>query len=143
MEFTQAKISNKKKFSLKFLFLIFIVILLLYAIYWICFKETPFLNSESPNKVNKIEINEYGNSLWNGAPKINIYFKNHADKVLDKQQIKVGNKMRENGKDQYKITWTNDEQVKITMRYEHATEIVTYNFRKKELRQSSTLERNF
>ncbi|MEH7604452.1 MULTISPECIES: hypothetical protein [Priestia] len=144
MELAQSKTSNKKrrKFSFKFVIIIF-VILILYMIYAMYFKETPFLKSESPNKINQVEIMEYGNGLWNGPQKVNIYFKNPAKKILDKEQVKVANTMRRNGQNQYELKWESDQQIKITMKYEHATEIVRYNFSTQEIRRSSALEQNF
>lgn len=64
MEFNRAEVNNKKKRKLSFKLLgIVFIILILYIIYWMHFKETPFLISESPNKINEVEINEYENSL--------------------------------------------------------------------------------
>lgn len=145
MAFTQAEVKNKKRrklLSFKILGIIFII-LFLYMIYWIYFKETPFLTSESPNKGNQVEINEYGNSLWNGPHKVNVYFKNHSKTIVDKEQIKVANTMRQNAQNQYELNWQNDKQIKITMRYEHRTEVIQYDFGIQEMKRSSALEQNF
>lgn len=145
MEFTQAEVKNKKRrklLSFKLLGVLFII-LILYMIYWMYFKETPFLTSESPNEVNQIEIDAYGNSLWNGPHKVNVYFKDQSRTIVDKEQIKVANTMRQNGQNQYELNWQNDKQIKITMRYEHKTEVIRYDFSTQEIQRSSALEQNF
>ena len=119
-----------------------VIILVLYVIYWSSVEKISFLKGHSPNKINQVEIFEIGHGIWNGPNLVKIYLKNHRGTIVAEEYISVSNFFRNNGEDQYKIDWEDDNKVKITMSYEAETKTVEYNFETREIKKSIKPEPN-
>ena len=142
---TKKEINKTKKFiSRKILriCIVIIIVLVLYVIYWSSIEKIAFLEDHSPNKINQVEIFEIGHGMWNGSNLVKIYIKNYRGTIVAKEYISVSNFFRDHSKDQYKIDWENDFQVKITIRYEVNTKTLEYNFETREIKKSIKPESN-
>ncbi|MFP7486373.1 hypothetical protein SFC65_19605 [Priestia filamentosa] len=109
------------------------LIVTIYMVYWICFDENPFLKSGSPDRINLVEITEYGNGFLFGPKNIKIYFKGNEGTILEEKKVRISNIMEPNNKSLYDITWEDKNQVEITMNYEDETKVLNYNFKTREM----------
>jgi len=124
--FIEADVKKKTFKVLIFGFLAGFFILLSYLIYWGYFEESLLTSKLSPSGKSEVVINEYGNSIVGGSDTIKIYFKQDGKtKKIKKVDVSL---MGSNHKENYSITWMDENRVSISMVLKNSNQGMQYNF---------------
>lgn len=141
---TEEEIQQIKRNSFRFLlrmFLIFLVLILSFAVYWGFMKKIPVLEETSPNGTNEVEIVQLGNGFLYINPSIKVYFKENG-RVVKTKKTSVSNLMESNHQERYNVSWIGENKTSIMMKFESETKIMDFNFSTKKLELEVTKAHN-